>query len=244
VGAEPGATIELGLEELRIGVGTAEVLAVRPCPPIEQGPGHVVLSTFSHVVPETLRLRFAESDEVLELTADHRLFSIDRQDWVAADALAVGEQLRVAQGEAHLASIEVQAAPQRVYNIEVETEHSYLVSELGLLGHNSKPCPTTRVGQTRHVELKPAQNGQYRVDFDSGKVYVGKGGTGRARKSARQRSREHSDPVKDIVHNPADNDAEAFRLEAEELERYGGPGSSSNYNAINSPGEKKREKQK
>ncbi len=51
------------------------MLAVRLCLPIEQAPGHVVLSTFSHVVPETRRVRFAESDELLELTADHTGFT-------------------------------------------------------------------------------------------------------------------------------------------------------------------------
>ncbi len=92
------------------------------------------------------------------------------------------------------------------------------------------------VGSTRHVELEPADNGGYKVEFESGKGYAGKGGTDRSRRSARKHSRENNDPVKNIDHFPADNDVDAFDIEATFLNELGGPGSPGNYNQRNSPG--------
>jgi hypothetical protein len=92
------------------------------------------------------------------------------------------------------------------------------------------------VGTTGHVQLEPAKNGSYTVEFESGKAYAGKGGTDRARRSARQRSRANNDPVKSIDHTPAPSDTEAFKQEAGRLKKIGGPESPDNYNQINSPG--------
>jgi hypothetical protein len=98
----------------------------------------------------------------------------------------------------------------------------------------------SRIGSSKHIELEKADNGAYTIEFDSGKTYDGKGGTVRARRSARQRSRTNSDPVKDIKHTPADNGDDAYRMEAENLEQHGGPKSPNNYNEINSPGKDKQ----
>ena len=95
-----------------------------------------------------------------------------------------------------------------------------------------------RIGSTRHVKIPKANNGSYTVKFDSNKGYAGKGGTTRARRSAREKSAEHADPVKAIDHTPAKSNPEAFRQEAARLEAIGGAKSPKNYNKINSPGKK------
>jgi hypothetical protein len=112
----------------------------------------------------------------------------------------------------------------------------------GSASSSSTGAEAGEVGTTRHVGLEKADQGSYTVEFESGKSYAGKGGTSRARRSARQRSREHSDPVKDIDHTVADTDAEAFVQEAERLDELGGPTDPSNYNKVNSPGKKIKQK--
>jgi len=90
-------------------------------------------------------------------------------------------------------------------------------------------------GKTSHILLKKAANGSYTVTFESGLKYHGKGGTARARKSARRMSRKHRDRVMSIQHSPASSNKRAFQDEARRLAKDGGPG-GNNYNQIESPG--------
>jgi hypothetical protein len=84
--------------------------------------------------------------------------------------------------------------------------------------------------------LERADNGGYKIEFESGMGYAGKGGTNRARQSARRHSRENNDPVKKIEHFPAGNDKDAFDIEATFLKELGGHRSRRNYNQNDSPG--------
>ncbi len=52
----------------------------------------------------------------------------------------MGERLRTADGSIRIESIESIEGVHRVYNLEVETQHSYFVSEAAVLSHNSNPC--------------------------------------------------------------------------------------------------------
>jgi len=54
-GAEPGGWILFGLPELGV-VGPAHGVTVAPCPPVEAGPGRVVLATVTHYNSFVLRL--------------------------------------------------------------------------------------------------------------------------------------------------------------------------------------------
>jgi hypothetical protein len=137
-GAQPGQTIELDLPELGA-EGPAAVLAVEPCPPIQGGPGQLVTGTFAHQSADVLDLHVAGLDEPLGVTAGHPFWSDDRQDFVPAGMLRAGERLAGLDGPARVASIVPRASPQRVYNLEVDTEHVYCVPPRGLLVHNN--CP-------------------------------------------------------------------------------------------------------
>ncbi|MEW6197294.1 MAG: hypothetical protein AB1601_01330 [Planctomycetota bacterium] len=139
VGAEVGAAVPVQLPELGL-VGPAYVTAVEACPPIEEGPGRVVLSTVTHLNGDVRRVWLDGLAEPLEPTGTHRLYSEDRGDWVPVADLAAGERLRTLAGPAAITWIDSRAGVHRVYNLEVETEHCYFVSTVGVLSHNAGPC--------------------------------------------------------------------------------------------------------
>lgn len=147
-GARAGSVIHFRLEELGI-EGPAEIHSVSPCPVIESGAGRVVLATITHVNGDLRVLRTEGGDEIT-LTGSHRLFSLDRGDWIASKDLRVGETLRTKSGQERLASIECQPGNHRVYNIEVETDHCYFVGVVGVLSHNLNPC--TEGGPTYEIQ--------------------------------------------------------------------------------------------
>lgn len=228
----------------------ATVVEISPCPEVRSGPGRVVLTTVTSITEDLreLEIENARGERALvRPTGLHRFYSESRHDWIPAAELREGERLRGAAGTLRLVRSTRVPGSHRVYNMTVEGEHDYFVSALGALVHNDPsdcmhqgPLPPSgnRVGSTRHVKLQNADNGSYTVRFESGKGYAGKGGTNRARRSARQRSRANSDPVDSIDHTPAGSDAETFKQEAKRLQDLGGPESPNNYNEINSPGKK------
>jgi RHS repeat-associated protein len=146
-GASPGAWIAFGLPEMGL-YGPAVVESITSVPPIKSGPGRVVRATLTHVNTEVHVLTFRENEDVLEPTATHRLFSIDRQGWVSAADLREGERLAARTGPVTIATNQEKSRAERVYNIEVETEHDYLVGDHGVLSHNESPCTPNEVMRT------------------------------------------------------------------------------------------------
>jgi hypothetical protein len=138
-GCETGAVIPLELEETGIS-GYAEIKSVSPCPEIEQGAGRVVLATITHINSDVRVLRLANDAGSIELTGAHRLFSLDRGDWIATRDLQPGEVIQTRAGRVSVETIERKPGQHRVYNIEVETEHCFFVSGSGVLSHNENPC--------------------------------------------------------------------------------------------------------
>src|SRR5262249_2351454 len=67
-----------------------------------------------------------------------------------------GEALRTRDGSAVVESVRAEPGAHRVYNIEVESTHSYLVGELGLLSHNDNPCAAD--GPPNEAALRAAQD--------------------------------------------------------------------------------------
>jgi len=143
VGAESGKWIDFGLPEMGL-FGKAQVVAIDECPAIEDGPGRVVLATVTHFNVEVLELKFEGLEKHVEPTARHRFFSEDRQSWIPAGELRAGELIRTRTGTARIESIHTKPGIHRVYNLEVETDHSYYVSGLELLSHNDNPCAAPR----------------------------------------------------------------------------------------------------
>lgn len=86
-------------------------------------------------------------------------------------------------------------------------------------------------------DLYKGVTGSYEIFYENGMTYVGKGGLGRAAKSAAS----HGDgKVTSIVWQKANSHREAFIQEYKKMCQYGAPGSkgSMSYNKIWSPGRK------
>jgi RHS repeat-associated protein len=125
---------EMGLE------GRAIVETIEPCPDIENAPGRVILSTITHMNGYVYEIRLKGTGELIEPTRLHRLYSEDRQDWIPTHEFQEGERLRTSTGSVFIESITKKPGIHRVYNLEIETDHCYYVSEENILSHNDNPC--------------------------------------------------------------------------------------------------------
>ena len=70
-------------------------------------------------------------------TGAHPLYSLDRADWVRVRDLRIGERLQTAEGAVSVEALEKVRGLHRVYNLEVEGDHEYLVGEAGVRAHNT-----------------------------------------------------------------------------------------------------------
>jgi len=139
VGVRQGGIVQLDYPEFGA-VGSAEVLAILPCPEIEQGQGEVVTGTFTHSSGDILDILITGESKPIGTTGNHPWWSEDRQKFVEASELKPGETLRTAAGKlTQIVSITPRASAETVYNLEVNREHVYYVGESGLLVHNT--CP-------------------------------------------------------------------------------------------------------
>lgn len=161
-GAQAGAMVPPPLDLLEMGVPEdlrARVVANEPCPPIESGPGCVVLTTVNHLNPDLYELTLADEqgrEETVQPTGLHKFYSEDRRQWVNTEDLREGERLRGKDGWLRLVASRRVAGVHRVYNMTVAGEHVFHVSSLGLLSHNNNACAdlgTTRINTDVYPEV-------------------------------------------------------------------------------------------
>ncbi|WP_231734225.1 AHH domain-containing protein [Calycomorphotria hydatis] len=132
-----GSTIPLDLPELGA-VGDALVVSVRAAPPIESGDGHVVTGRFIHTSDTPLiNILIDGEDEPTGVTANHPYWSADREAFIPAGELRVGEHVDTLLGQRTIASITPRGPPEPVYNLEVHNHHVYRVGQTGVLVHNA-----------------------------------------------------------------------------------------------------------
>jgi hypothetical protein len=75
--------------------------------------------------------------------------------------LRVGERIRTKTGTARIEAIRWKKGEHRVYNIEVEADHAYFVSEGELLSHNAGGCGKLAERATEiHSALKTGTQGR------------------------------------------------------------------------------------
>jgi hypothetical protein len=142
--ARIGGTIHLDLEEMGAS-GHARVLAINACPKIATGPGEVVTGTFAHSAGNVIDLHVEGIAEPIGTTENHLFWSEDRSSFVATSSLRVGEHLRLADSTlVRMSGKQNRLAESQVYNLEVNTEHVYFVSDLGVLTHNSYAVDPSR----------------------------------------------------------------------------------------------------
>jgi hypothetical protein len=146
---------------VRILGGRSRVIGIQPAE-IDSGPGCVVAMTINHLNSALVDV-VMEGGETLETTAYHPFWSEDRQDWVQASSLEPGELLRTLTGVVRVASIHAREGVERVFNIEVEQDHTYVVGDIGAWVHNT--C-NTRINvpykSFRHIidrHISPAAKG-------------------------------------------------------------------------------------
>ena len=137
--ARLGGSVYLCMEELGID-GPAEVLSITSCPPLPDRPSdghHLVTGKFAHSAGNVVDLHIEGLDEPIGTTANHPFWSQDRQEFVPAGSLQVGEHVLSLDGtQSPVTALRPRAGSEPVFNLEVETEHVYYVSETGILVHN------------------------------------------------------------------------------------------------------------
>ena len=150
-GARLGGTIHLDLPEMGVS-GEARVLSIDTCLPIASGTGRVVTGTFTRRSDRVIDLHIGDEVEPISVTATHPIWSEDRQAFVSAGELRAGERLKGVDGPASVTTVATRPGHHCVYNIEVQGEHVYRVSSLGILVHNN--CPIV-IGETMPSRVKP-----------------------------------------------------------------------------------------
>lgn len=131
-----GSTIFVDLPEHGISADFT-VREIRPCPTPNPGDGYLVTTKFIHENAEILDLRIEGSNEPIGTTSSHPFWSEDRQQFIAAGELRVGENLLLAdETTRRVESITLRPNRETVYNIEVNGEHVFYVGEDGVLVHN------------------------------------------------------------------------------------------------------------
>jgi hypothetical protein len=131
-----GQTIFIDLPEHGISADFL-VKEIRSCPTPNSGDGYLVTTKFIHENAEILDLRIEGSVDVIGTTASHRFWSEDRQQFVAAGDLRVGENLLLADDSPRkVESLTRRISRETVYNIEVDGEHVFYVGNDGVLVHN------------------------------------------------------------------------------------------------------------
>jgi hypothetical protein len=146
-GASIGRSVPIpcDLEELALPLDLhGTVVSIDPCPELEEGPGHLVLLTVNHLnntVHDLVVTDAAGHRETINPTGIHRFYSDTRRDWVSAAELRIGEQVRGIDGALTVAHLAPRPGIDRVYNMTVEGQHVYHVSQAGALVHNAYLTP-------------------------------------------------------------------------------------------------------
>lgn len=137
-GIVTGGTMLLNLDELKVR-GWADVLSVEPFDNPAPSAGCVVTSVYRRRNGYVRELHFNHGTEPLFATAGHPFFSLDRQQWIIAEELKLDERVATADGELRLQSRTEHPGVSWVYNLEVDTTHSFLAGRDELWVHNLTP---------------------------------------------------------------------------------------------------------
>ena len=141
-GAGMGKPLWIELPEQGL-MGEMVVMDIGPCPELPPAGIPMVVGRFCHTGARTIELRVQGEAEPWGVTPSHLIWSVDREDWVEAGKLRVGERLQGRNGVAMVLGVEWTLGEEPVYNIEVDGDHCYRVGQQGLLVHNNSvdACP-------------------------------------------------------------------------------------------------------
>ena len=160
-----GALAPLPLDLVKMGLPAdmaATVTAIEPCPALAPGDGRVVLTTVNHLNNDVWQLTAVDAAgrrEDLRPTGFHKFYSETRGDWVSTKDIHDNEVIRGRAGPLTIVASRQLPGAQRVFNLTVEGEHVYYVSELELLAHNTN-CARQDVA----LGLTHGRNGERIID--------------------------------------------------------------------------------
>lgn len=87
----------------------------------------------------------AIQSNALQVTSTHPIWSADRNDWVHAGELRVGERVQTRTGITTLTAHSAKDTLVTVYNLEVFREHNFFVGHQQMLAHNGGICDWGKV---------------------------------------------------------------------------------------------------
>lgn len=167
-----GATFTLSMPEMGLD-GPARIVRVEPCPANLAGSATgIVTGTFVREAPETLSLYIDALSQPIGVTPSHPFWSLDRQGWIAAGDLLIGETLATLDGPTAVVNIEHHCSTQTVYNLEVCWDHTYFVSDGTLWVHNAYVTPSQSLWRKFSRDHGRAPD-VYRQRFESAKKQAG-----------------------------------------------------------------------
>lgn len=136
---EPKVGERIFLNQPEMGAeGDAEVLDISPCPPLDSGAGRLITGLYRHTCGTPHSLHIEGQDKPLRPTSLHPFWCENKDGWIAAQDLEEGDQLLREDGTlAEVLSNGAGIKEERVYNLEVDIDHCYRVSEQRLLVHNA-----------------------------------------------------------------------------------------------------------
>ena len=102
--------------------------------------------TFRHEATAVMDVVVEGTAEPIGTTPNHPFWSEDRQEYVRADSLKIGERLLGQSGPVRVKSLSPRGSPEPVFNIEVQCDHNYRVADAAVLVHNgnSKVCTNSK----------------------------------------------------------------------------------------------------
>lgn len=165
-----GGLVQLDLPELGA-EGPAQITSIDRCPTIEgtnSSDRRVITGMFRHSAGNLIDLHVDGEAQAIGVTDNHPFWSEDRETFIPAGELQVGERLRKADRSVTqvVGLVRRGGGTVPVFNLEVDVEHVYFVGEGGVLVHNAyhHPIPKylggwasgqnmTNLPQNIHTEL-------------------------------------------------------------------------------------------
>jgi len=127
-------SFDILLEEMELD-GYGVVKAISSGPPVASGSGSPVTGLFkTRRTSDLVKLTFEGGIELVG-TRQHPIWSPLHEDWIPMGDLIPGERVLTRSGHVAVLSVISIEDSLPVYNIEVESEHTYEVTALGILVH-------------------------------------------------------------------------------------------------------------
>lgn len=94
-----------------------------------------LLDGFVHFRGGILRLYLEGVERSVGVTDTHHIYSADRNEFIPAGKLQIGETLQLKDRTTRITAIEQEVSAQTIYSLEVHGEHVFRVTNNGLSVH-------------------------------------------------------------------------------------------------------------